>query len=67
MLYVVLEDLSIEELEDAVSTTSLAGMMLATDERGQDVKLYHTDTVLMYSHDERIKAHVELLRQASPA
>jgi hypothetical protein len=66
MLYIVLADLTIEELTDAHAVVPQDGTLSAMDADGKIVKEYERGDVLMFGVGENVKQLAERLRQQGP-
>jgi hypothetical protein len=63
MLYVLLDDGTIEELPDVVTTDAVDGTLACMNADGTVVKSYHRFAVLAFSHAEAIKTLAEKFRE----
>lgn len=67
MLYVLLDDGTVEELPAAVTTNAVDGTLACIDSDGNVVKRYERFAVLAFSHFDAIKSLAEKFRDGKLA
>jgi hypothetical protein len=60
MLYVVLTNGAVEQHAGATAIVTDDGALICTNKRGEHLRRYEPEAVLLFSHDKQIKAHASM-------